>query len=134
MKKLFIVFALLLCFSSLKAQSYFYAVDTLKAGDSTKTYILNGKYDYVTVTAKSESGAGVIDSLYAFNVFNITSPVKLKGISDATDGNIGVVPSGASLNYFLWDPYIGTLKIIRTTRVWASGWKLILTVKAITRL
>ncbi len=136
MKKSNLFFLVLLCLVSMsstrsKAQ-LFYQVDTLEAGDSIKTIALNGKCTYYTVTATSLSPAGVSDSLFAFNTFNKTSPIRFVGISDETNGNIAVVPTGSSLNYFLWDPYIDNLKLVRTNSVWSSTWKLIVTVKGIT--
>lgn len=136
MKKLNIFFLsllslLLLLSLPLKAQ-LFYQVDTLEAGDSVKTISLNGKCAYYTVTATSLSPGGVTDTLFAYNVFNKTSPIRFVGISDDTDGIRAIIPTGSSLNYFLWDPYIDTLKLVRTNSVWSDGWKLIVTVKGIT--
>ena len=122
---------LLLPLLHLRAQ-LFYQVDTLEAGDSVKTIALNGKCAYYTVTATSLSPEGVTDSLFAFNTFNKTSAIRFVGISDETVGTAAAIPTGSSLNYFLWDPYIDTLKLVRTNSVWSAGWKLILTVKGIT--
>ena len=131
MKKLFLTLALFLCFASLQAQNYFYAVDTLETGDSIKTYTLSGKYSYVTVTARSISPSGVVDTLHAFNVFSDTSKIAMRKIQNFADDSLGVIPAGKTFNFFLLDPYISTLRLVRTTRVWQAGWRLIITIKAI---
>lgn len=110
----------------------YYQIDTLKPGDSTATFALKGECAYYTVMAISESPGGVKDSIYAYNTFAYTSPIRFVGISDATNDTRAVVTSGSSLNYFLWDPYINTLKLVRTNTVWGANWRVILVIKGVT--